>query len=165
MCCDHYWQTTEGKSLKNDPKISEFLLVVKYIPKLYRSSNCNMWQFPKKITPWENFSLCFNFFASFCSHIEILSSLACFVYWQKTLSPVHSSSQTKTGFKMLPIRKLFYVDWTKATPENVKPITDFCYFLVKKNRYPHQNQSISQSKTGIYSNLTDQCTKSCNEVT
>ena len=36
--------------------------------------------------------------------------------------------------------------------------------MVKKIRYPHQNQSISQSKTGIYSNLTDQCTKSCNEV-
>ena len=120
--------------------------------------------FQKKKTFWENFSFCF-FFASFCSHIVILSSLACFAYWQKTLSPVHSSSQTETGFKMLSIRKLFcYVDWTKATPENVKPITDFCYFLVKKIHYPHQNQSISHSKIGIYSNLNDQCTKSRNEV-
>ena len=105
------------------------------------------------------------FFASFCSRIEILSSLACFAYWQKTLSLVHSSSQTETAFKMLPIRKLFcYVDCTKATPENVKPITDFCYFLVKKIHYLHQNQSISHSKIGIFSNLNDQCTKSCNEV-
>ena len=118
----------------------------------------------EKITLWENFSLFQFFFASFCSHIEILSSLACFAYWQKTLSLVHSSSQTETAFKMLPIRKLFYVYCTKATPENVKPITDFCYFLVKRVHYLHQNQSISHSKIGIHSNLNDQCTKSCNEV-